>query len=183
VSVPVIHSVNSQTTSKNEKKIYVVITTKRCVFISYKKDGFCRDISPHSVKEGWEGLLVCAMDHTRNGERLFYIVKITHIEDTSWESAQGKRIKDLLLFYSPIPETTTTTTTTVPAVPLPLTPIEWLREFGMERYAPVFKQNGYDTLHVVSVLNKSDLDTLGITISSHCKLFTFKVRDLCKWLN
>jgi hypothetical protein len=73
-----------------------------------------------------------------------------------------------------------TTTTTTPPTPLPVTLIKWLQEFGMERYAHVFKQNGYDTLHVVSVMDESNLDTLGITIPAHHKLFLFKVKDLCK---
>jgi hypothetical protein len=76
--------------------------------------------------------------------------------------------------------TTTTTTLTTPPTPLPVTPIKWLQKFGMEKYAHVFEQNGYDTLHIVSVMDESNLDTLGITIPAHRKLLLFKVKDLCK---
>lgn len=53
----------------------------------------------------------------------------------------------------------------------------------MEKYAAAFEQNGYDTLHVISVLDEGDLDALGITIPAHRKLFMFKVKELCGRLN
>jgi hypothetical protein len=70
-----------------------------------------------------------------------------------------------------------------PVASLPTTPGQWLQEFCMEKYAAAFEQNGYDTLHVISVLDEGDLDALGITIPAHRKLFMFKVKELCGRLN
>lgn len=53
----------------------------------------------------------------------------------------------------------------------------------MEKYALALEQNGYDTLHLVSVIDESDLDTLGILIPAQRKLLLFKVKDLCRRLN
>jgi hypothetical protein len=66
---------------------------------------------------------------------------------------------------------------------VPATPAEWLQEFNMERYAAAFEQNGYDTLHLISVIDDGNLDALGITIPAHRKLFTVKVKELCGRLN
>jgi hypothetical protein len=54
-----------------------------------------------------------------------------------------------------------------PVASLPSTPGQWLQEFCMEKYIAAFEQNGYDTLHVISVIDKRDLDALGITIPVH----------------
>jgi hypothetical protein len=63
------------------------------------------------------------------------------------------------------------------------TPAQWLQEFGMERYALALEQNGYDSVHLVSVIDESELDTLGITIPAHRKLFLAKVKELFRRLN
>jgi hypothetical protein len=81
-----------QATDTLETRIREIIAAKKHVFISYKGDKMCRNIQPHAIEEGREGLLVRAMDHTRNGERSFYIAKITRIEDVAWQvtTEQGK---------------------------------------------------------------------------------------------
>jgi hypothetical protein len=66
---------------------------------------------------------------------------------------------------------------------MPSTPVQWLQEFELERYVPALEQNGYDSLHLVSVIEESDLDTLGIVVPTHRKLFLVKVKDLYRRLN
>jgi hypothetical protein len=86
-------ALDQQATAEFERKIREVIATKKHIFISYKGDNLCRHIEPHAVEEGKEGLLVRAMDHTRNGERSFYIAKISRMEDSSWQTTtQGNLI-------------------------------------------------------------------------------------------
>jgi hypothetical protein len=77
-------SASQQVTIEFERKIREAIAIKKRIFISYKNDGICRDILPHDIDNGKEDLLIQAMDHTRNGERLFYIAKIACMEDNSW---------------------------------------------------------------------------------------------------
>ena len=38
----------------------------------------------------------------------------------------------------------------------------WLSLIGLERYAPVFEEEGYDELFVVAELSEEDMDNLGI---------------------
>lgn len=61
--------------------------------------------------------------------------------------------------------------------------MEWLQEFGMERYALALEQNGYDSIHLISVIDESELDALCITIPPHRKLFLVKVKELFCRLN
>jgi hypothetical protein len=91
-SAPVNVPGESQLALENERKMRAAIATKGRVFISYKGDSLCRNISPHSIEGSKEGLLVRAMDHTKNGERSFYVAKITRIEDTPWEVPQGMQL-------------------------------------------------------------------------------------------
>jgi hypothetical protein len=77
----------------------------------------------------------------------------------------------------------TSVTTTVTTTTMPSTPVQWLQEFELERYVPALEQNGYDSLHLVSVIEESDLDTLGIVVPTHRKLFLVKVKDLYRRLN
>jgi hypothetical protein len=55
----------------------------------------------------------------------------------------------------------------LPVASLPSTPGQWLQEFYIEKYTAAFKQNDCDTLHVISVMDKRNLDALGITIPVH----------------
>jgi hypothetical protein len=175
-STPANTSGESQLALENERKMRAVIASKGRVFISYRGSSLCRNISPHSIEGGKKGLLVRAMDHTKNGERSFYVAKITRIEDSLWEVSQGMQLCNVSI-YSLV---TVEAPTAVPLVAsLPATPGQWLQEFCMEKYTAAFEQSGYDTLHVVSVMDESDLDSLGITIPAHRKLFMFKVKELC----
>jgi hypothetical protein len=159
--------VDLQTASENEKKLCAVIAAKGHVFITYRNDGLCCDVSPHRMGEGREGVKVHVMDHMKNGDRSFFVSHIMRMEDSPWESTQGNTHTKKRHFFTYHISATT----------------EWLQEFGMEKYAPVFEQNGYDTLHIVSAMDESDLDALGITIPAHRKLFLFNLKDLCKRLN
>ena len=37
---------------------------------------------------------------------------------------------------------------------------EWLQSLGLEQYAPAFRAAGYDDLHLLTVLNETDLNNI-----------------------
>jgi hypothetical protein len=170
---------NQQAANELERRICEIIAAKKCVFISFQSDGLCCDIEPYIVEEGKESLLVQAMDHTRNGSGHSTLQRFC-----AWRILPGKPQRKVShVLHQHLHTNFASVTAPVTTTPLPSTPLQWLQEFRMERYALALKKNGYDSFHLISVIDKSDLDTLGILISPHRKLFLVKVKDLFCRLN
>lgn len=54
---------------------------------------------------------------------------------------------------------------------------QWLKSITLEQYAPQFQNNGYDLELAIKLLDETDLDLLGITISGHRKLLLYAAKN------